>query len=337
MSTPSTPHFTNQTSKGSGEGGVIAIDGTELVSRAPVKKTDVSRLIDTIEAKRQKCLSQYNLRMLGGLVVGLVLGIYFAVFSGMKEALLMQAFLGTFLVIGIFTYMPIHAYRKAFKAEFMPALVASLGDFRYMPKRPINEKAYKRSGLVPPRYNIYMEDYIGGKVGSTQVELAETVISNPARPKPKHVHDKRVKGLPVSRGMSMLIIRPTSFKGHSIFTSKRGTKLEKEAQIKQPLTGIQLESNHTWLDIYTTQNTEAHSLARAEILDTIRKMSINMFNAPIEVSFYDKYVAFMMPYTNNMFEARAITKPAFSNEDIPTLEQHILLTRKLIEQLEHIA
>ncbi len=339
MSIPPSPNFTKGTSKGSGEGGVVSIEGTELISRAPTQKTNITRLIDDIEVQRLKHLKQHNLRIALGLVVGLILGVYLSLFSGFHETALMQTLIGGFIVIGIFAYMPVQSYRKAFKAEFMPKLVALLGDFSYVPKRPLNEKALKRSGLIPARYAIHMEDFIGGTVGGSKVEFAETVISNPARAKPKHVKDKRVKGLPVARGMSMLIIRPVRFTGHTIMTSKRGTKLEKEAQINKTLSGVRVEAREalSWLDIYATEQTEAQKLAHTETLNFIQKISLNLFNAPIEVSFFENYVAFLMPYSNNLFEPRSITKPAFSNEDIPILEKHVTLTRLFVEHLDAIS
>ena len=338
MSNPPSPNFTELTSKGSGEGGVVSIEGTELVSRAPTQKTQITKLIDNIEHKRLEFLKKHNQRIMYGLMVAFIAGVYLTMFSGLNEASLIQTLGGTFVLIGAFAYMPVHAYRKAFKDQFMPQLVRLLGDFTYIPKRPLNEKALKRSGLIPPRYAVHMEDFIGGSIGTSKVEFAETVVSNPARAKPKHVKDKRVKGLPVTRGMSMLIARPTNFKGHTIMTSKRGTKLEKEAQIKQGLSGIKLPKNDSvsWLDVYTTQQTEALTLAHPETLNLIQKISLNLFNAPIEVSFYENYVAFLMPYSNNLFEPRSITKPAFSNEDIPILEKHIILTRMFAEHLDTI-
>ncbi|MEC9292582.1 MAG: DUF3137 domain-containing protein [Pseudomonadota bacterium] len=339
MSNPPSPNFTELTSKGSGEGGVVSIEGTELVSRAPTQKTNITRLIDRIEQQRLAYLKQHNRRIILGLIFALIAGVYLTLFSGLNESVLMQTLGGGFLFIGAFAYLPVHSYRKAFKAEFMPELVRLLGDFSYMPKRPLNEKALKRSGLIPPRYALHMEDFIGGNIDNSKVEFAETVVSNPARAKPKHVKDKRVKGLPVTRGMSMIIVRPTKFTGHTIMTSKRGTKLEKEAQIKQGLSGVKLPAtgNVSWLDIYTTQQTEATNLAHPETLSLIQKISLNLFNAPIEVSFYENYVAFLMPYSNNLFEPRAITKPAFSNEDIPILEKHVMLTRTFVEHLDKIS
>lgn len=287
---------------------------------------DVDKLIGEAEDKRLRYMRQSRTRggisltfgILAVMVGGGGFGWFFLMEGDLAKALACILLGGgvTFL-LNLWAQMPLRAYRKDFKINFMPQMAKLLGRLQFHPARGISAKILPRTGIVPSYEEYHAEDCFMGRYKGVKIIMSEARL--------KRKKDKVFDGIFV-----MLEIPQANFSGHTIITNdERAIKSWRQSRWQKfqdvPVTHADYGAH---FHVFSTKpEASAVKLAGDKLLKEMLEMAVLFENAPVSAAFFGgKYVFLSIGYEVDMFEPSQIELPV-------TTKEHALQCKREIEQI----
>lgn len=221
------------------------------------------------------------------------------------------------------TGLPVKAYVKNYKTDFMPKMADLLGGLKFFPARGISRKIVSKTGVIPPHEIYEAEDCFMGVYKGVKVMFSEARLYK----------DKKSKD-PVFDGIFVLLETGSNIiEGHTILTADSALAKRAAPTIWRKFKHIHVETSHPdWnrFQIFSTKPDVAELLVGEKFLKELSEAAEIFNDAPLSaVLFAKKYIFLAIPYEDDMFEA--------SNMHVPVAtKKHAMQCKKEIEQLLEI-
>lgn len=305
----------------------------DLIRPDPGRFTaDIDALLKRAESMRLSCMkrkrSHDNLNLTLSLVFLLAGAAGFGWFL-LIEADLIRAVGSMLLALAIPVMLMmapsrgLEEYRRSYKEEFLPALAAALGGFRFSPVRGINPKIVGRTGVLPAHAVYNAEDCFAGRYKDVKVVFSEA-----------RLYGDKKKTSPVFSGLFVLLEAPGApIAGHTIVTSDRAmydqwrhTRWQKLQDVQIPLENPE----SLRFRIVSSAPESAMALTGDRFLKELGEAADIFDNAPVSAAlFQEKFIFIAIPHAGDMFEPSDIYLPIATR-------RHILQIRREIEQIFEI-
>lgn len=264
----------------------------------------LSDLTSRAEDFRMENMRRYNTRTMMALILGMIslvagasgFGWFFLMEGNLWKALASIA--AAFILPLILQYWaggPIRAYRRNFKAQFMPVFAKALGNLHFHPKRGISETIIRKSGILPAFDRYQAEDGFIGQSEGVKLIMSEARLFK--------------GGDLVFEGMFALVEVPGApFEGTTILTANPALKQALMRNLNP--CPVQNPEYAARLAVFTSNSNPPPVASDERLLKEYYEMSLAFENSPLSAIFWNKRFIFTaIPHEGNMFECSNMFVP----------------------------
>lgn len=228
------------------------------------------------------------------------------------------------VLLNYWASLPIKAYSKHYKTDFMPKMANLLGGLQFHPARGISRKIITKTGVIMPHDEYNAEDCFMGIYKNVKVILSEARLYKKQKNKTETVFD----GI-----FALLEIPEKIIEGHTILTADGELARKAGPTIWQKFKPVPAQTeNPAWnkFQIFSTKPEAAELLVGEKFLKELSEAAEVFNNSPLSaVLFAGKFIFIAIPYEEDMFEA--------SNMFVPvTTKKHAMQCKREIEQILEI-
>ena len=276
----------------------------------------VGPILSELEYLRRETIQEIDLRMLGLVPLGIILGVLWALVEAAKKgnfflASAIYGMGGAMIGGGIAFYAPEKAYRAAYKSRIVPHLAARFGDLNYRAAQEPNLQRLADLSLIPGFGKKTVEDEIFGSYRGVRLNIVEANLETGGK-----------NSSVVFNGLVVEMDFPGRFSGTTVVTKEAASWLGAIGDFACPtgLDRVRLEDPEfeRRYQVYSTDQVGARALLTPAIMERIMELESHARRDPPRLLAEPGrlWVSIPKDEKENLFEPPSLSQPVDSGGEM---------------------